>query len=661
MRRTRGSLAVLLGLAAGLIAAALPALASAGDFTGPAYPSGLPDCVPNSAGTPLPTGITPQMWASVVGLPIAVSGSPLPQRLVLGERSQLPDTAGVATLLSYCGLPAAPITLYGSGTGTANAGEATLDAAVAAAAMPPNSELWMANSTGGWADTITTAADACGIDTHVSPMTKKTSGAAPNWPAGGCIISFSYTDTEESLYPTGTLPPDLQQATAVLDELRALGVVMVFSSGDETSGGCSTDATVTPASIGLTTRFPAAHPGVVSVGGTQWDSQSVSMVSGRTTPYSPGATYDDNVWMDNASSSKCANGPSGGGSGGGGGQSRHFEMPGYQRDAAQANYPGNTGYRMVPDVAEMAAWPMYALIRNGAWERTAGTSAAAPSFAVGIANVNAALTAQGFPPIDNAGGSMDIHRLLYDTSLGAITDVTAGSNDLFGFDGSTVVPGYSPVLPAWAALPGYDMASGLGVVHFDRLLAALVTRLTPPPPAPATYSLTISPNGGTCSLASISGPSTSWVRLPSSAQCARAGYELLGWQPAWSTSVLAPGFSVQLTGDNTMVAVWGQPPAGETNATTTADDTAIPAAADATAAAHLVIWGADGRRVHAGTPSDLRGERAVFTVAARNPRRVAGPTIAAARELARRFGGTYAGVVTAPGWKHPRIVAAYAP
>jgi subtilase family serine protease len=464
-------------------------IADAPTFIGPPFPADQPDCRPFTSTTPpvqRPTGITPRQWQSVVGLPTVIEGTPAAQRIVILERSQNADLAGVAQLLTACGISPVTITEVGD-VGNPNAGEATLDAAVVAAGAPPNTEVWMANSnSSSWATVIAQSAEACGIDTSATPPVKRTVAVAadkPAWPAGGCIITASYSDNESQYFPnpsTGT-----QEAIALLDALESLGVIVVFSAGDESSGGCSTNATTNPyTGVGLTTRFPTSHPGVLGVGGTQWDDQATSMSIGRNQPYTPGASYSTWVWKDNVYSAKCANvglarTPLPGGTSGGGGKSTHFALPEYQRAAAMRAYPGNPGKRLVPDVVALAMWPDYALIRNGAWELSGGTSAAAPSVAVGIANVNASLSARGLPIIDNAGGSMDIHNLIYDTSLSSVvSDVTQGNNDLFGFDGSTVMPGYDPALPAWVAQAGYDMASGIGVINFTNLLNALIARFT---------------------------------------------------------------------------------------------------------------------------------------------------------------------------------------
>lgn len=527
MHRTHAGLmtALLAGatlLGAGVVSTGADASAASTSFSGPAYPADQPDCRPFFNSTPpvqRPYGLTPRQWQSPVGLPTAIEGTPAPQRLVLLERDQNPDATGVAQLLSLCGLPPVTITQVGD-VGVPNSGEATLDAAVAAAGLPPNTELWMANSNSpSWGTVIATSAEACGIDTTVTPPVKRIAAVSPSqpaWPAGGCIISASYSANESDYFPgpsAGT-----SEAITLLDDLQALGVIVVFSAGDESSGGCSTNAGTPPASVGLQTRFPTSHPAVLGVGGTQWDDQATSMANGRDVPYVPGATYSNWVWKDTFASAKCANyrpdlGALAGGYSGGGGKSIHFDQPAYQQAASAVNYPGNPGRRLVPDVSAMAAWPMYSLRRNNAWENNGGTSAAAPSVAVGIANVNASLSARGLPVIDNAGGSMDIHNLLYDPGMSsAIADVTQGNNDLFGFDGSTVMPGYSPSMPAWTAQPGYDMASGLGVINFTDLLNSLIARLTSTPSAPAPWHQAIGRPSATATCQS--GWHPSWAQWP---------------------------------------------------------------------------------------------------------------------------------------------------
>lgn len=191
--------------------------------------------------------------------------------------------------------------------------------------------------------------------------------------------------------------------------------------------------------------------------------------------------------------------------------SEQFAMPDYQRAQAEATYgsQGVNAKRMMPDIAALAGWPMYAIGNPDApgglycptgndpedfpcanaddfpWTPVVGTSAAAPLSAIGFANVNAALTARGFAAITK-GGANDIHSLIYSTAnTSAFNDVpefrgatASGNNNLFGqIFGVTM--GYS-------AQDGFDMTTGMGVPNFTTLANLLIARNTPVnPPAPA--------------------------------------------------------------------------------------------------------------------------------------------------------------------------------
>lgn len=321
----------------------------------------------------------------------------------------------------------------------------------------------------------------------------------------------------------------------------------------------------------LEPQYPATNPNVLAVGGTQWDSQSVSLVNKLSTPYVPGTNMANYVWWDNFPNSNCANlpaYPSAGGEATGGGQSAYYDMPGFQQSVATANYPALPAQRMMPDLAALAGWPMYAIANPGVsitgasvignvatvyvpntygfglgesitidglptpfnildgtrtitagsptsiefaftnadipaarvtsgsasqsctapcanttfpWFPVVGTSAATPLVAMGIANVNAVLSARGLARITNNGSSMDIHNIVYSTqNSSAFTDVTSGSNDIHSLGG-------------YNALSGFDMTTGMGVPNFTTLASLLIARQTPsdggggsPPPAAPT-------------------------------------------------------------------------------------------------------------------------------------------------------------------------------
>ena len=258
--------------------------------------------------------------------------------------------------------------------------------------------------------------------------------------------------------------------------------------------------------------FPATHPDVVAVGGTQWLPQSETTRLGLGIPFEPGRPYQEFVWKDSNPNPNCANAPDAfvlGQEGTGGGESGQFDMPSYQRTAAQASYGDLSGRkRMMPDIAALAGWPMYGIaepdpLGNGSptaanfcaggnfpcaaatfpWDQEVGTSAATPLSAVGFANVNAALTARGFAPITK-GGSNDIHSIIYNpANSSAIRDVPefrgavrSGDNNLFG--------SFNSVSMGYSALNGFDMATGMGVPNFTALANLLIARNTPAPPGP---------------------------------------------------------------------------------------------------------------------------------------------------------------------------------
>jgi hypothetical protein len=275
------------------------------------------------------------------------------------------------------------------------------------------------------------------------------------------------------------------------------------------------DNTITfaPQNGAKTPSFPATHPDVVAVGGTQWLPQADTLANGLGISFTPGRPYQEFVWKDSNQNSNCANAPDAfvlGQEGTGGGQSGFFDMPAYQRAQAASSYElGGSPKRMMPDIAALAGWPMYAVpatdpagdgdpdpedfcpggtfpcaAADFPWAPSVGTSAATPLAAVGFANANAALTARGFAPITK-GGSNDVHSLIYSpANSSAFRDVPqfrgavpSGDNNLFG--------SFDDVSMGYSALDGFDMVTGMGVPNFTTLANLLIARNTPAPPGPA--------------------------------------------------------------------------------------------------------------------------------------------------------------------------------
>ena len=118
------------------------------------------------------------------------------------------------------------------------------------------------------------------------------------------------------------------------------------------------------------------------------------------------------------------------------------------------------------------------------WYPVFGTSAATPLSAMGIANVNAVLSARGLPIITNDGSSMDIHNLVYSSAnSSAFADVTSGSNDIHSLGG-------------YNAMTGFDMVTGMGVPNFSTLADLLVARLTPSSGGGSSSSTATTPEAG---------------------------------------------------------------------------------------------------------------------------------------------------------------------
>ncbi|MFM8897029.1 MAG: hypothetical protein ACKOE2_17085, partial [Actinomycetales bacterium] len=116
--------------------------------------------------------------------------------------------------------------------------------------------------------------------------------------------------------------------------------------------------------------------------------------------------------------------------------------------------------RTVPDVSHFAdLMPGAFLYFDGGWMPVGGTSLASPLLAASFALQSAARAARGEPRLGFV--SPLLYSLAADpTATDVIVDVVLGDNDPHG-------------VGVYDAAPGYDLASGLGWVRQDRLLAVL--------------------------------------------------------------------------------------------------------------------------------------------------------------------------------------------
>jgi subtilase family serine protease len=253
----------------------------------------------------------------------------------------------------------------------------------------------------------------------------------------GDVITQSFGATEET-FPTQASLLALRSAykNALVHHVTVLG-----SSGD---GGATDEETN---GVDFFRRpvnsWPSSDPLVTSVGGTQLHLDANGF---RTAP--------DNVWNDTALLGSPA--------AGGGGLSIVFRRPFYQNGVASIV----GGARGTPDVSMSAAVDGGAIVYLGftgsgivpGYYVFGGTSEASPLFS-GVVAV-----------ADQAAG----HRLgLLNPALyalgnggnGGIVDITSGTNTVtFPQGGQTItVNGFN-------AVPGYDLASGLGTANGNRLV-----------------------------------------------------------------------------------------------------------------------------------------------------------------------------------------------
>jgi subtilase family serine protease len=252
------------------------------------------------------------------------------------------------------------------------------------------------------------------------------------------VISQSFGATEET-FPSEASLLSLRSAFINADQHH---VTVLAGSGD----GGATDARNAAGTLFYLHRvdsWPSTDPLVTSVGGTQLHLNASGV---RTEP--------DNVWNDtNIFGSPAA---------GGGGTSEFFPRPAYQ--AGVASVVGAA--RGTPDISLSAAVDGAALVQLGflpspGFYLIGGTSEATPLFS-GVAAI-----------ADQAAGrdlgllNPELYKLAAANAPG-ISDISLGNNTVTFAQG-----GQSHTVAGWAAVPGYDLASGLGTVDGAQLVAEL--------------------------------------------------------------------------------------------------------------------------------------------------------------------------------------------
>ena len=247
----------------------------------------------------------------------------------------------------------------------------------------------------------------------------------------GAIWSFSIGWGCDKLLTAADLAP----VRSALARAHENGTTAFNASGDlaglECRGGDDWDSPPGPSDVGLDSI--ASLPEMTGVGGTTLSTDA------------DGGWLAEQAWFDVPLSQ-----------GTGGGVSSLFDIPPWQREAAnQIDPQRNTGKRMTPDISAVAdPFTGVKIVLNQQTVVGGGTSQSAPIWAGLTAIMTQFL-------ITNGGSAIgDINPLLYRIAQGAplpaFRDVTLGGNAVD------------------TAGPGYDLVSGLGTPDVDNLARNLL-------------------------------------------------------------------------------------------------------------------------------------------------------------------------------------------
>jgi kumamolisin len=198
-------------------------------------------------------------------------------------------------------------------------------------------------------------------------------------------------------------------------KLAAAGVNVFVSSGD---AGSSPDVTGHSSSGPVQAEYESSDPSVIGVGGT-----SLKLAAN-------GSVTSESGWT-----------------GSGGGKSIFFPRPAWQTGAGV----GAGTQRLVPDVSSAADPNTGAmLVLSGVPQQIGGTSWSAPTWAGFCALLNEARAKASKPPLPF------LNPLIYPLSgTASFRDITSGNNGAF------------------AAGPGHDLVTGIGVPNIKELATAL--------------------------------------------------------------------------------------------------------------------------------------------------------------------------------------------
>src|SRR5579859_318963 len=253
----------------------------------------------------------------------------------------------------------------------------------------------------------------------------------------GGVISQSFGATEQTFPKAG-----LRGLRGAYIEAAkpSHNVTVVSASGD--GGATDFHNNLTTFYTYPVTSWPASDPLVTAIGGLDL---RLNREGNRVAP--------DRVWNDPGSPAAS-----------GGGKSIFFGRPAFQNRVASV--VGR--HRGVPDISMSASCShpvdIFQSFAGRGWTVICGTSEATPLFA-GVIALADQVAGHSLGPIDAA-----LYKMATSAKSG-IVDITRGNNTV-----SFRQNGKHYTVHGWAAVPGYDLASGVGTIRADvfvRALAAL--------------------------------------------------------------------------------------------------------------------------------------------------------------------------------------------
>jgi subtilase family serine protease len=322
------------------------------------------------------------------------------------------------------------------------------------------------------------------------------------------VISTSYGDCEANFAPS-----DISFLQSLMQQANAEGITVLAPAGDTGPADCDFNSnpniTVTASTQGLAVDLPGALSTVTSVGGTEftegtdfagafWSSAPGTDVISSARGYIPeGAWNDTDITLPDGTSSGLA--------AGGGGSSTVIPKPAWQagtgvpndgaRDVPDISFsasPLHDGYLICSEHFNASANPQFTTtcptslsFRNtdGSLTVVGGTSVGPPVMAGIVALINQS-TNRCQPVVVSGCGLGNINPVLYPLAArlpSAFHDVQSGDIKV-PFNppcGASAKIGYN-------ALPGYDLATGLGSID----ASVVVTNWTTVTPASTANAVT---------------------------------------------------------------------------------------------------------------------------------------------------------------------------